>query len=228
MANVNEEKPDWSDLVRERLERRPLHLPPHAQEEVIAELAAHLEEVSQNARANGLTDSAATALALQEVQNWRVLSAQISRARSKEEIMNHRTKTLWLPALATFLGTSLSLMLCQFSGLRPRILWVGGYSIWFYWPWLLTLPLLGAAGAHLSLRAHGHVATRIAASLSPALIMLTVLLLILPWGFIIDGFHFFQLVGFGILLISWVALPALALLLGAAPFLREPKLAEVY
>ena len=143
--------------------------------------------------------------------------------------MNYRTKALWLPALATFLGASLSLMLCQLSGIRPRILWFEGHAaVWFYWPWLLTLPIFGAAGAHLSLRAHGPVSARIAAGLSPALIMLTVMLLLLPFGLAIDGFHFFRLVGFGLLLIGWVALPALALLLGAAPFLREPKPAEAY
>jgi hypothetical protein len=282
MVDVNEEKPDWNQLVRERLGKRPLHLPPHAQEEVIAELAAHLEEVSQNARANGLTDSAATALALQEVQDWRVLSAQISRARSKEERMNHRTKTLWLPAIAilftaglilvflgravvvqrliwiactamllcaaaternllnqrtkslwlpaltTFFGASLSLMLCQFFGLQPRIVWVGRIPMWFYWPWLTSLPVFGAMGASLSRRAQGLAPARLAAGLSPALIMLTVMLLILPWGLAIDGMDFFRLVSFGLGLINWVAIPAIALLLGAAPFLHEPKPAEVY
>jgi len=268
--------PDWKQLVRDRL--GALNLTPDTKEDVIAELALHLEEVSDNARAAGLTDSAATALALQEVQNWRVLCAEISRTRSKEKPMNRltktlwlpaiamlfaaglilvfldraalvqrliwaacaalllcaaateasrlnqRTKSLWLPALTTFFGASLSLMLCQFLGMRPRILWVGENAvIWLYWPWLLTLPIFGAAGAHLSSRAHGPVSVRITAGLSPALIMLIVMLLILPFGLAIDGFHFFHLVGFGLLLIGWVAIPASALLIGAAPFLRRSE-----
>jgi len=268
--------PDWKQLVRERLGR--IHLPADTQEDVIAELALHLEEVSESARASGLGDSAATALALKEVQNWRVLASQISRTRSKEKPMNRLTKTLWLPAIAilfaiglilvfldraalvqrflfvacaallfcaaatearhlnqrtrslwlpaltTFFGASLSLMLCQLSGMRPHILWVGEHAVvWFYWPWLLTLPIFGAAGARLSQRAHGPVVARVAAGLSPSLIMLTAMLLILPFGFAIDGFHFFQLVGFGLLLIGWVAIPALALLIGAAPFLRRSE-----
>ena len=50
--------------------------------------------------------------------------------------------------------------------------------------------------------------------------MLTVMCIILPFGMAMDGFHFFRLVGFGLGLINWVAIPGLALLVGAAPFLR--------
>jgi hypothetical protein len=91
----------------------------------------------------------------------------------------------------------------------------------FYWPWLGTLPLFGAAGAHLSKRAQGRISSLLTAALFPALIMLTVMLLILPWGLAIDGFHFFRLVAFGLGLINWVVIPAAALLIGAVPFLRD-------
>ncbi len=223
----SEEKPDWNQLVRQRLGKRPLRLPSGTQEEVIAELAAHLEEVSENARASGLTDSAATALALQEVQDWRVLSAQISRARSKEELMNHRTKTLWLPGMLTLLGASLLLMLAQFLGLHPHIVWMGKFAMVFYWHWLVGLPLFGALGAYLSRQAHGPRRARLAAALAPALLMLITMLLILPWALLIDGFSPVISASFAVGLTNWVALPALALLFGAAPFLREPNPAEM-
>ena len=135
--------------------------------------------------------------------------------------MNHRTKSLWLPALLTLLGASVSLMVAQFLGLRPRLVWFHGMGITLYWPWLAGLPLFGAMGAYLSQRARGPLRARIAAGLSPALVMLTVMLLILPWGLAIDGIHFLSLIGFGLGLANWVGLPAIALLIGAAPFLRR-------
>lgn len=216
--------PDWRKLVRERLE--PSALSASAHEEIVSELAAHLEETYTGALSQGMIEAAAVDLTRQEVNDWHALAADIRRAKSEEHFVNHRTKALWLPALATFLSASVSLMLCQFLGMHPRIVRVGEGSMWFYWPWLATLPIFGGLGALLSHRARGHIRARLAAGLSPALIMLIVMLLILPWGLAIDGLHFLQLVGFGLGLLSWVALPGLALLLGAIPFLRETALAQ--
>jgi len=209
--------PDWNKLVREHLQP---YQAPH-REEVVTELAAHLEETYEAARSQGLTESAALELTLQEVKNWRVLAESIHRAKSEEDLMNHRTKSLWLPTLFTLLGASVSLMAAQLLGLQPRLIWIHGTGITVYWPWLAGLPLCGALGANLSQRAHGPLPARLAAGLSPALLMLIVMLLILPWGLAIDGVHFFIVVGFGLALANWVALPAFALLIGAAPFLHD-------
>ena len=137
--------------------------------------------------------------------------------------MNHRTKSLWLPALATLLGASLSLMICQLLGVRPRLVWVIGVGMSFYWPWLATLPIFGGVGAYFSQRAQGPTPARLAAALSPALVMLIVMLLVLPFGLAIDGVQFVRVVSFGIGLINWVVIPALALLLGTLPFLNKRK-----
>jgi len=142
--------------------------------------------------------------------------------------MNHRTKSLWLPALLTFFGASISLTLSQLLKLEPHIVWVGKVAFWFYGPWLATLPLFGALGARLSQRAHGQTYSRLMAALSPALVMLIVMLLLLPWGLAIDGVHFLQLVSYGLGLLNWVALPAVALLLGALPFLVEFPADEIH
>jgi hypothetical protein len=101
---------------------------------------------------------------------------------------------------------------------------VGHESIWCYWPWLGTLPIFGAVGAYLSQRAHGAARARLAAGLSPVLIMLMVMALVLPFGVAIEGVHFFQLVALGLGLINWVAIPGAALLVGALPFLRDSEL----
>lgn len=137
--------------------------------------------------------------------------------------MNHRTKSLWLPALITLLGASLSLTLTQFLGPQPRLVWIGRLGMTFYWPWLASLPFFGAAGAYLSRRAQGRSRAQLTSAASPALIMLIVMCLILPWGLAIDGFDFFRLVAFGLGLITWVAIPGFALLIGAIPFLRESE-----
>jgi hypothetical protein len=210
--------PDWRQLVRDRL--KPKRLSVADLDSIISELAAHLEEIYDEARARGLTEEQALQIALQEVEDWHVLAAEIDAARFEEGLMNQRTKRLWLPALITLLGASVSLAATQFMGLQPQQVWIGGMGMTFYWPWLATLPIFSAAGAYMSRRAAGQTPMRLAAGLSPALVMLMVMFLVLPWGFFLDGFHFFRLVHFGLGLINWVGIPAAALLVGALPFLR--------
>ena len=135
--------------------------------------------------------------------------------------MNNRTKSLWLPALMTLLGASTSLALFQYLGARPHLVWVGNAALTFYWAWLATLPIFGAMGAYLSRRAQSSAWARLAAGVAPALVMLIVMCLILPWGLAIDGIHFFRLVSFGLGLTNWVAIPSVALLVGAVPFLDQ-------
>lgn len=206
--------PDWNVFVRRGLG-------PGADEDVVSELAMHLEEVYEQARARGFDETSSIEFASQEVENWRVLESAIRRAKSEENMMNHRTRSLWLPALATFFGASVSLALCQFFGLKPHMVWVGRMGISLDWLWLVTLPIFGAAGAHLSRRANGPVLARLAAGLFPSIIMLIVMFVVLPWGLVIDGFDFFRLVGFGLGVVNWVVIPAIALLLGALPFLSQ-------
>src|ERR1700722_10983696 len=139
--------PDWKKLVRERLAM--LNLPPSAKKEVIAELAAHLEEIHEKVRQTCVTDAAAVELTLQEIDNWSVLARNIRRAKSEGESMNYRTKSLlWPFAAVTWLGASLSVMVLQRTDrLYPNL-------ILFYLPWLATLPLVCAAAAYLAQRAN--------------------------------------------------------------------------
>jgi hypothetical protein len=139
--------PDWKKLVRERLST--LNLPPSAKNEVIAELAAHLEEIHERVRQTCVTDAVAVELTLQEIDNWRVLARNIRRAKSEGESMNYRTKSLlWPLAAVTWLGASLSVMVLQRTDrLYPNL-------ILFYLPWLATLPLVCAAAAYLAQRAN--------------------------------------------------------------------------
>jgi len=213
--------PDWDAVVREKL--APCQVKMNDFDSVVMELAGHLDEAYQSALLRGIDENEARKLALQQVRDWRVLMTNIKRA--KEGPVNHRTKTLWLPALITLLGASVSLAATQMLRMQPRVFWVGGWGLTFYWQWLATLPLFGAAGTYISRRGKGSVSARFAAGLSPALIMLVVMSMILPFGLAIDGFYFWRLVGFGLGLINWVAIPAVALLLGVLPFLSRPSAA---
>ena len=267
--------PDWKELVRVRLAE--LNLPADAKEEVISELAAHLEDSAEDSTAEKQTETTV----INQVR-WRELLRSIERTRhpegrmsrltklfclpaisvlfsaglvllfmnrdaflqrliwavcaalllvaaaSESKDMNRRTRSLWLPALAAFFGASVTLMILEWIGMRPQMVWtsrqaVGHNALMFYWPWLATLPVCGAAGAFLSRRAYGAMGTQLAAGLSPALIMLTAMALVLPFGIAIDGFHFFQIAALGLNLLNWVAIPGVALLVGALPFLREPE-----
>jgi len=215
---------NWNQIVRDRLKPKRLSLADL--DSIISELAAHLEEAFYEAQARGLTEEQALKIALQEVNDWRVLAGEIRAARSEEDPVNYRTKSLWLPTLITLLGASVSLAVTQFMGLQPQQVWVDKMGMTFYWLWLASLPIFGAAGAYMSRRAAGQIPIRLAAGLSPELVMLVGMFLILPWGLFLDGFHFLRLVHFGLGLINWVGIPAAALLLGTLPFLRGNNLDE--
>ena len=212
---------DWKEFVKERLGAR--ELPGSAEEEVVAELAAHLEEAYEEACSRGFGAEAAAKLALQEVEDWRVLAEDICRAKTEEDGMNKRTKSLWLPGMVTLLGASIFLMVLQRLGFQPRFVWTGHVPMLFYWPWLASLPVFGALGAYLSQCAQGPVRTRLAAAAAPALVILVTFFLILPWSLAIDGFSAMRFVYFGIGVANWVVIPGLALLVGALPFLRGAK-----
>jgi hypothetical protein len=135
---------DWSKIVHERMQSPDS--PHKVGEDVIAELAAHLEEAYEHAKSRGMSETAALEATLQEVTDWRVLAQDITQ--SMEVDMNHRIKRLWLLLAVAWLGASLLVMVLQ----RPDRL--QPYVILFYLPWSATLPLVCAAAAYLEQRAN--------------------------------------------------------------------------
>lgn len=89
---------NWAQIMSERLKGTGINL----SDSVVAELAAHLEETYEFNCSLGFTPSQACERTLHEVTDWRALASHLRRATSMEDFMNHRTRTLWLPALATF------------------------------------------------------------------------------------------------------------------------------
>jgi hypothetical protein len=160
---------DWETMVRQQLES--CAMPSAYRDEIASELAAHLEETYEAALSQGLTEAAALELTLQELESWDALATDIRYAKSEEESMNNRTKGFWLPAMVNLLAAMTLLMLMQRAGMQPRLIWVnaadGKFALVFYFPWLMALPLLGAAGAYLAQRAQAENMACLAAGSHP-------------------------------------------------------------
>ena len=212
------EKIDWGKIVRERMQSP--NAPRTVDEEVIAELAAHLAEAYEHAKSHGMTETAALEATLQEVTDWRVLAQDIIRAQSREVDMNDRIKRWWLLAAVTWLGATLSLNVADRID-HPELILRRPIPVMFPLPWLATLILVGAAGAFLAQRADAPRKTRLLVATSPALLLGIVMLLLLPGRFA-DGYPW-ALTFFAIDAENWVVVPGLALLLGALPFLWQPS-----
>ncbi len=82
--------PDWHKLVGERLAQ--LALEEGERREVVAELAGHLEETYEGLRLGGASDNEAIRGTLLQVENWNTLRNEIYVARTRENIMNARTR----------------------------------------------------------------------------------------------------------------------------------------
>jgi hypothetical protein len=215
--------PDWEQMLRERLGELRLELA--VQQEVITELAGHLEDVYENFLAQGIVSNEAQRQAWTEFSRGRELARKICRAKRGEEKMDSRKKQIWVPGLAT---TGLATILLTFLhgvGMRPQVVWgpTEGPAL-FYLPWLLSLPILGFVAAYWSRRAGGGAGANIIAGVFPSLFYVAFPYLILPLALIVDrrlgptmssvGWFLFLSRWY---LLNWAALPCVALLAGALP-----------
>jgi len=220
---------DWATIVRHGLQS--LELQAVDQQQVITELAGHLEEVYDDARSRGLSETEAFQFALQGIGDWPVLAVRISRAKhEKEQPMNHRVKSLWLPGLASLAAANLFLLLLTRISLQPQSLLRlnSGLGKSLYIAWIFAQLLFGALGAFLSRRAGGTRTARIVAGIFPAIVMFGLCAVFIPITAVAERnvfvLHHPLYYALGVFL--WVVLPGVALLLGAAPFLRERHLSE--
>ena len=209
---------DWRELVQSKLAELPVS--PGTKTDVVDELAGHLEEVYEELRRQGMTEELAAQRAMRQVTDWNALQRHIRNAKEREDLMHNRVRQLWFPGLLTLiLSTGLLPMLLKL-GLEPRIVsWSGPETILFYVPWLMTLPLFGALGAYISLRAGGSARAILLSGVFPVLSLAACFFVILPLSIVLDrsiAFHL-TLAGFLGLLLSWVVVPGAALLIGALP-----------
>ena len=220
--------PDWQGLARQRL--RPLVLDRGREDEIVDELAGHLEDLYEDSLRQERSEAQALQLALSAAADWSELRREIQHAANEEVNMNHRIKTLWLPGACTIALSGMVLRLLQNpSAPVPRVLWPWHSSeLVIYWWWLASLPLIGAIGAYWSRHAGGKVKERALAVSLPALGMVCLPLLMFPIVLIYDliRFHSFPFVAMAVLLLGWGVLPEAALLVGALPFLKRDASAQ--
>jgi hypothetical protein len=196
------------------------------EEEIINELACHLEDLYEDLVRQGKSESEAAQFALSTAADWDETRREIQVAANEEVIMNYRAKTLWLPGMCTSALAGVLLRLFEIrSAPAPYVFWVWqGISLVLYWRWLLCLPLVGALGAYWSRRAGGKLLDRLlAASLYPlgltcALALTFIIGLVLRLDSRVP--LSIKLVALGAYIVGWGIAPFIPLLLGALPFLR--------
>jgi hypothetical protein len=217
---------DWDEVVRRHL--HDLGLDRRDREEIVSELADHLEDAYEQARASGMSEVAAFRQCEEQLDQEEDVARSIERSKLKEGAMNYRTKTLWLPGLITLTVSSVLLMISQLVSqsarpflIEPKLRFDN--SLAFYIAWLITLPFCGAAGAYFSRRVGGKPPITLAAAVFPAIVMLAVLCLILPIGIFLERntFLIHHLSYFGIAVVIWTIVPGTALSIGAVPFLAK-------
>jgi len=220
--------PDWRALARRRL--TPLALSSAREDEIIAELADHLEDLCEDLVRQGTTEEEAVQSSLGTAADWIELRREIEFATAEEVNMNYRVKTLWLPGACTIALSGIVLRLLQIPPAPgPRVLWAWhNTELVIYWWWLLSLPVIGAIGAYWSRHEGGRFQERALAASLPALGMVCLPLLMFPFVLVGDLIRHqnFPFVPMAILLFGWGVLPEAALLVGALPFFRRNAAAQ--
>lgn len=210
--------PNWKSLIERRLGK--LKLPKSEREEVVNELAAHLEDLAEHENARGMCETESTAASHYESTDWSKLAHNIQRSKRDDFALNSRSRTFWLPALVTLTAVQIFwaiLISNPYSPLssptampRPAI-------------FLAALPLFGAIGAYLSRRGGGKRVARIAAGIFPLLVIFAMMAVIFFANFVTGRAPFagYQHLHGWILLFVGAVAPTLVLLVGTLPFMRN-------
>ena len=207
---------DWRELVRRRL--GPLGLYAGREEEIIRELADHLEESWHGRRGSGPATEEDQSRALDTV-DWVVARREIRRAELEEGLMHYRNRSLWLPGLITstlFWGL---LGILDTHGVHGRILWPVHPPLIISLPWTLALPVIGALGALISRRLGGRPRESLLAGLFPSAYMCAVCILFSPIALlrVVPASKIHLLYGFLSVMLGSVIIPGAALFVGALP-----------
>jgi len=211
---------DWQEVVRRKLVSAAVSR--RRREDLIAELANHLEDAYGELLVCGVSEPEAMAKCLEELDDVPKIAAAVTRSQIWEGAMNQRSRTLWLPGLVTLTLASVLLMVMErFAFSRPRVYWVDGVNVEVGLFWLLSLVPCGALGAYMSCRAGGTRWNSILPSLFPSLTMLGVFSVVLPIAIFIERntYVIHHLLPFGLALLAWTIVPAVPSLLGALPVL---------
>jgi hypothetical protein len=160
---------DWNAIVTERLGH--LHLRKSVTNEVVEEIADHLEQTYEALRSNGLDDELAALRALETCTDWEQLRYAVDNSR--RDAMNERTQKVVLPGAVAIAISMLPDAVASLTSYRPTIHWLNAYGF-FVLPsltWMLTYVTAGAVGGYMSKRAGGTRMQQALAALFPAIIM---------------------------------------------------------
>lgn len=207
---------DWRAYVREHLGL--LCFGRVEEEEVVRELAGHLEECYTALREQGIPEEEAFSQTCERAGNWEELQRGIVSAR-QEGMMSDRVRQVWVPGLVTLLSSYIALAILQWAGTRPLASHPGEpRGIVFYVPWLLILPMIGAVGGYMSRRARGSGWRVYFAASLPALALGAFFLLLFPLALVIDRQVSLETKGTALAasMVGWVILPGLLLSVGVA------------
>lgn len=214
---------DWEKLVHRHL--AGIALSDAQRDEVVSELAAHLQEHFEAMLRSGLGEDEAARRAVIQAGDWKQLRYRIQKAKREDTNMTDRVKQLWLPGFLTLLLSMVLLMVIQFIGPRPLV--VGGAHGWrmmtpyavIYAPWLLSLIPIGALGAYLAGRAEASQRTTLLSIVFPVLPYLALFIIAFPVSLILDDHVAHNIMYQALLmgLLAWVVLPGVVLLAGGLP-----------
>jgi hypothetical protein len=205
---------DWRAYINEHL--RSVRI--DQKRDLADELAAHLDECYSALRARGLPEEEAYAQTCLRVGKWNELREAIESLRW-EETMTDRVKQIWIPSLVTLFTSFAAMAVVIWAGVQPIVSHAGEpRGIILYLPWLLVLPVIGAVGGYLSRRAQGSGWRVYLAGTFPAVAILCIFAMVLPFRLVIDPYvvHDFQLTALVSMTLSWVILPGIALCIGVA------------
>jgi hypothetical protein len=180
----------------------------------------HLSRLSISRTVGGQDDSDSASFRLSSVleeNDDRI--ARLEQVQCKDKTMtNNRTKTLWLPALVSLIGSmSWRFMLQRSFPQSQPLLNHAGLPLTYQLLWLAALPIVGAFSVYLSRRAGGDKLTGLMAALSPSIVMIPLWLALAT-----KMSHPSPRQWFGLLcgVLNWIVTPGIALSLGAWPLLR--------
>jgi hypothetical protein len=212
---------DWENVIRQRLRILRVCPTPRA-EELVGELASHLEDSYEDSLRNGLPPDTAFHHAVVQIERRSRICLTLRVLW--EVLMTDFARKVGLPGLLTFASAMVIAWVLDLAHIQPKTIFMAnGLYLSLPAAWLCLVPICGAVGVFVSHRSGGSRLQRVAACLFPSAIMGAVLLLIFVAGFAISrfvpdsGWDWALVVpGLALWLTGSAILPAIPLLAGAA------------
>lgn len=236
---------DWELAVSERM--GGLRLCAEARRDIVRELSSHFEQIYEDARERGAGEGQAREQALGSVRDWKRFARDVQYEKETLMTMTPFRRKVVMPGLTAFVFATIPLFVTNQMGLLKlesifRLYKMDyGLHMAFNIPWLIALPVAGAAGAWMSRRNGGNGAQRLAAGVFPALTFawVPVMGLITAAIWMILNLVAPQRVGdhAGVMewterivqfAVPWIVAPAISMFLGTLPFLwlKAPRAEE--